>query len=129
MPATSREMRTLPSRMMKSLSPGSPYWKSFVPVRVRLLGRRLRDEGERLARQPVEERHARELLLALGHRRRRFDGRDVRSHGRHGTTESTDGSSPEVRSRASMCGSWTAIHRSASSAAMQPVPAAVTACR
>ena len=32
MPATSREMRTLPSRMMKSLSPGSPYWKIFVPV-------------------------------------------------------------------------------------------------
>ena len=31
MPATSREMRTLPSRMMKSLSPGSPYWKIRVP--------------------------------------------------------------------------------------------------
>src|SRR5580692_9945534 len=31
MPATSREMRTLPSRMMNSLSPGSPYWKILVP--------------------------------------------------------------------------------------------------
>jgi len=52
----------------EELSPGSPYWKIFVPVAWDSSFVAVRNEPHRLPGQPVEERHPSELLFALGQR-------------------------------------------------------------